>query len=235
MSKLKNTSDILYTNEKKRRVREYLILPSVLKTKSLLDFLGAAEMYHLTKERTQGQHINHLSIDNDPTKRKLISKLPDAKAISLKELCQQNPENKFGTIWIDYCGQFNYYVNEDLSQIRNIMTQEGDLFMTFFNRRESVLPKGTKRSRIMRYIITQIKEYLAEQSVISDCIQAWTYKSYVYHEKTKKMSKKPCDMIVYKFIWRKLEETSDKVLTTYKTPIILDLDEQIEEEQSFAI
>lgn len=237
---MKNTSDILYTSEKKRRIREEFILPSVLRSKSLFDFYGAGEMYRLAMDRGWNQDFNILSIDNDPHKAKELKKLPNTRAIGLKELCDEYTINKdnltdkkrFGTIWIDYCGQFDMYVRRDLSQIRDMMTDEGELFFTFMNCRETLLYKGAPREEIIEQIITKIYKFLGEQRILSICTQAKTYESYVKHKKTKKENEKPSHMIVYKFLWKKQEETSDKVTMVYEPPAIFDLDKEIEKEEN---
>jgi len=218
---------IKYCGENKRKIRDYFVLPSIIKSQSFFEFYGNGEHYGQIKENPKLREINHMCIDSDKRKAKLL-RAPDTRCISFIDYCKsvgdQLPEEKrFGTIWLDYCASYQcgFYVNNDLRASVSIMRQKGELFITLQRGREGSgksnkprdyeyagLTKGATRSQIESWMISHICPIMAREAILITKIDRVDYASIPEYADRKKKSQTA--MMVYKLTWKRLKKPTDR-------------------------
>ena len=193
--------EIKYKNKGKEEVRMKVLKTAKKQGGTLLDFYGNGEMYR--KAKRNGIKIYSIDdgrqCDNRNKLKRELSKL-DTEMTSLKDLCNKEKPPKFKTMFIDNCGHFTKDIKETTKVMHKIMRDKGTMYITLFNARETILPKGSNRNQIDQATLSDIQKTFRDSGISTKKIYTQKYNSIPTYKERRKKTGTP--MIVLGFEWK---------------------------------
>jgi hypothetical protein len=219
LNKPTGIADLKFNGKEKQYVRSIVYKMGAAKTGDVVEFFGATgEFYHYIKQIAPQCKILSIDTGHDFKNKAILKEkfktLPGTMLTSYEKLAKRKDIEKIGTHWLDYCGPWGNKVEKDIKALREIIKNEGYVFVTLLLGREKFMAKGTNRQLVNEIAQKKLAMEFYKNGINVKPIFEFTYSSKPDYEGRTRLG--GSSLVVFGFQTKKVEipEINIEICTT---------------------